>query len=394
METTRTKTGATNLRQREGPAPSRGRRPRLPRHVRDPERFGPFRLTERDCRALELLHDYRHLTVDHLQVLLDPDRFDRWRELPEEVRARALGAAEGKLLDKEPDAARWSDEARTRQAEAMAFRRFTAGVDRKIYDRAAGLFHHGYVARFDPRDRLMEFRRGSQKDILALDRRGAEVLCARRGAATGSRVKLADLPWDRDYLARTQDTMLHELALSNVRVVFEQGARLVPGITLSEWDQTDCWGEVTLTNGKSFKLCADAYAEVRSAGRVGNVFIEIDNHTEESSVIAGKFHAYWHYLQSDAYREGHEDPHSVRVLFVVTDKARYGIARSEQERLASMIQQLDAMRPPNDPTGAFAGKAAFWFASERDLDLVAPERVFTAPIWRTMARPDRGRSLL
>lgn len=395
MELTRTKERATTGRQAPDAVVPRSRRRRLPRHVRDPQGYGALRLTERDCRLMEHLHDYRHLLIDHLQVLLDPGRHGRWRELSEEERGRALIVAEGELLKKEPGAKRWEAEAQRREVSSRAFRRFTSGIDRKIYDRAAGLFHHGYIARFDPRDQLMEFRRGgSQKDILALDRRGAEVLCERRGAERGTRLRLADLPWDRDYLSRTQDLMLHELSLSNARVVFERGASLTPGLTLSEWDQTNCWGEVSLREGKAFKLCADAYAEVRQNDKVGNLWIEIDNHTEESKVIAGKYHAYWHFLQSEAYRENYEDPHSVRVLFIVTDKARYGIARRDEYRLRSMMEQLEAMRQPNDPKGAFAGKAAFWFACEHDFDVVEPERVFSAKIWRSINRPDERRSLL
>jgi hypothetical protein len=393
MELTKAKK-PTAVDQASDTARPGGRRRRLARHVRDPDGFGPFRLTDRDCLALALLQEYRHLVIDHLQVLLDPGRYRRWREQPVEELEQALAETEAKLLEQEPEAGRWDPETRRREVVGRAFRRFTSGVDRKIYERAAGLFHHGYVARFDPRDQLMEFRRGSQKDILALDRRGAEVLCARRSAEHGRRVRLDDLPWDRDHLTRTQDTMLHEMSLSNVRVVFEQGAALIPGVTLSEWDQSNCWGEVTFANEKAFKLCADAYAEVSKDNRVGNLWIEIDNHSEESKVIAGKYHAYWHFLQSQAYRENYEDPHSVRVLFVVTDKARYGIARSDQDRLETMLEQLEGMRPPNDPKGAFAGKAAFWFACERDFDLVEPERIFTARIWRSMNRPHERRSLL
>ena len=394
MERVRTKEAPNDPAglQASGSVP-RTRRRRLPRHVRDPQGFGTFRLTERDCRALELLHDYRHLVIDHLQILLDPGRYRRWRELPAEERERAIAAAEEQLLERDPRSEGWDPERKRREAGMRAFRRFTAGIDRKIYDRAAGLFHHGYVARFDPRDQLMEFRRGSQKDILALDRRGAEVLCARRSAERGSRVRLSDLPWDRDSLTRTQDTMLHELSLSNARVVFEQGANLIPGVTLSEWDQVNCWGEVTCASDKTFKLYADAYAEVRQNGRVGNLWFEIDNHSEESKVVGGKYHAYWHFLQSRAYLENYDDPHSVRVLFIVTNKARYGIARSDEDRVRFMLDQLKGMQPPNDPK-TFAGKAAFWFACERDFDLVEPERVLTAPIWRSINRPEERRCLI
>jgi hypothetical protein len=394
MELARTKESAMTVRQTPGAMAPRSRRRRLSRYVRDPRGYGALRLTERDCRLLELLHDYRHLVVDHLQVLLDPGRHVRWRDLAEEERSRALVTAEAELLNQEPGAARWEAEARRREVVAQAFRRFTAGIDRKIYDRAAGLFHHGFIARFDPRDQLMEFRRGSQKDVLALDRRGAEVLCERRSAERVTRVTLGDLPWDRDYLSRTQDLMLHELSLSNARVIFEQGARLTPGLTLSEWDQTNCWGEVSLQDGRAFRLCADAYAQMRQNDRVGNLWIEVDNHTEDSKVITGKYHAYWHFLQSEAYRANYDAPHSVRVLFIVTDKARYGIARRDEDRLRSMMHQLAAMREPNDPKGAFAGKAAFWFACEHDFDVVEPERILTAKIWRTINRAGERRSLL
>src|SRR6185295_4016297 len=134
MELTRTKENATTVRQAPDGAP-RTRRRKLPRHVRDPNGFGTLRLTERDCRLLELLHDYRHLVIDQAQVLLDPGRYGRWRELSNEEREQALLVAEADILKQEPGATRWEAEARRRVVLARAFRRFTAGIDRKIYSR-------------------------------------------------------------------------------------------------------------------------------------------------------------------------------------------------------------------------------------------------------------------
>jgi hypothetical protein len=58
-----------------------------------------------------------------------------------------------------------------------------------------------------------------------------------------------------------------------------------------------------------------------------------------------------------------------------------------------MMDQLEGMRPPRNAEG-FAGKTAFWFARERDLDLIEPERILVAPIWRTLNRGREPRSLL
>src|SRR5262245_25568435 len=76
---------------------------RLRKFIRQPEgyaeRYGTFQLTPRDLDVVELVFRYRHLTADHIRAL-------------------------------------------------------TKGSKQQITRRLSGLFHHGYLARYAPLDRM------------------------------------------------------------------------------------------------------------------------------------------------------------------------------------------------------------------------------------------------
>ncbi len=312
---------------------------RLRKFIRQPERhverYGAFHLTGRDLDVLELVFRYRHVTADHIRAL-------------------------------------------------------TPGSDQRLGRRLAGLFHHGYLARYAPLDRMrFELNAGSPVMAYGLDTKGWRTL-EQEGRvpanvhAEGENTEASDvMTWRKAYTRRTAYFLKHHLGISNFRCVLELALRDEPnGLLLEEWDQSaGIRGEVTLADKSILRVNPDAFFAIRDGeGGLRNYFLEFDAGSEEQRRREAKLLAYWMVLQGKAYREAHEDHQRVAVLFVTTG----------QKRMENMMETLARMQKPNNPP--YGGKGWFRFCLETDYQLAEPGSILS-PIWQTVMRREDKISL-
>jgi len=303
---------------------------RLRKFIRQPERhaerYGAFHLTPRDIDVLELVFRYRHVTADHIRALIP-------------------------------------------------------GSKQQLGRRLAGLFHHNYLARYAPLDRMrFELNAGSPVMAYGLDTKGWRTL-QQQGRVVSeddeAENRTDDQTWRKAHSRRTARFLEHHLGISNFRCVLELGLRQEGGrgLSLLEWDQGKAIrGEVTLTNKMVYRVNPDAFFSIQdSAGSVRNFFLEFDSGSEEQRRIEGKFKAYWWWLQASAYRESHADHQRVAVLFVTTGP----------KRMENMMETLARMEKPNSP--AYGGRGWFRFCRDSDYVLANPGSILT-PIWRTVTK--------
>ena len=319
---------------------SRTKNNRLPKYRRDPEGFGRFELTRRDTEILALIHDYRHVWVDHVQHLIP-------------------------------------------------------GNGRKLARRIQGLYHHGFIERLVPPSRMrMEF--GSPKSIYILDRKGAKVLEQERAAIAEEGLAVAPVKW-RKGRPRTEFFVEHELEISTFRATVQLAVQASGHLRLLEWRQgVELQHSFRYRHGDTGQILRagirpDAYFAVQENGQRRNFFAELDRGTEEHSRLREKFQTYYNYLRSTVYQERYhgKNPDDVRVL-VVTTSASPRASGSRRTRLDRMTDSLTAIR------GRF-GVAQFWFTT-LDAYSMADAVSVLKPIWRVVrirdgVRADEFRSL-
>jgi len=308
---------------------------RLRKFIRQPERYaaryGAFHLTTRDLDVLELVFRYRHLTADHVRALIP-------------------------------------------------------GSSQQLTRRLAGLFHHNYLARYAPLDRMrFELNAGSPVMAYGLDTKGWRALEQHGRVPAGTDPDgVADraefLTWRKSHTRRMSWFLEHHLGIANFHCVLELALRDGggEGRSLLEWDQSKAIrGEVTLTNRTVYRVNPDAcFSIVDREGRIRRYYLEIDRGTEERRRIEMKCSSYWWWLQSPAYRDGYQDHQRVAVLFVTTG----------EKRMVNMIETLARMQKPNNPP--YGGKGWFRFCLDTDYQLADPKSIL-GPIFRTVSTSDR-----
>jgi hypothetical protein len=177
-------------------------------------------------------------------------------------------------------------------------------------------------------------------------------------------------------------TVPHRLGIVATRLAFDDAHRHL-GLPAPEWhleydlrcpaadastnDEKLVLYESFAVDGKRLVCWPDAAARVRLRSEPAHellAYVEYDRSTEGSRQIAAKSEPYWRLVRERRYTRhwsGLAIQHTVRVLFVV---------RSEQR----LSHAIDVIR---DTPGA----RLFRFATYAD---VTPERVLSAPIWRTV----------
>ena len=267
---------------------------------------------------------------------------------------------------------------RYRYLEARHIRALTAGSDQQITRRLQGLFHNKYLARYLPHTRMrLELDPGPPLIAYGLDTRGVRLL--QRTDPAASLRELAR--WNKAHTRRTSWFLEHNVMISDFRCSLELATR-GRGVELGVWEQgTGRRGTVPGSHDQSrpVRIAPDAYFELRQSGRRRHFFLEVDRATEEHDRLLRKFTGYWWYLQSREYRDNHQDPSRVNVLFVTTGACR----------LRNMIDTLSRWHKPNRAT--HGGKGLFWFCFADDYRLEDPRSIL-GPIWRTPSR--RVHSLL
>lgn len=315
---------------------SRTKRNRLHKYRRDPEGFGRLQLTQRDKEILALIHDYRHLQVDHIQKLIP-------------------------------------------------------GNDRKIAYRLQGLYHHGFVQRLIPPSRMrMEF--GSPKVVYTLDTRGARLLEIERSGIEERGVAVAPIKW-RKAQTRTEFFVEHQIEISTFRATVHLALKESVLLHLLEWRQgAELQASFRYRTAGSDQILRagikpDAYFAVQENGQRRNFFLEIDRGTEEHARLREKFQTYYNYLRSNVYRERYHDknPDDLRVLVVTTPAStRTANEAVLRTRLDRMAESLTAIR------GRF-GLAQFWFSTFDAYSLAEPASILK-PIWRIVRVRDGVRT--
>ena len=309
---------------------------RLRKFIRQPDRhagrYGEFQLTSRDLDVLELAFRYRHVTADHVRAL-------------------------------------------------------TPGSNQQLGRRLAGLFHHGYVARYAPLDRMrFELNAGSPVMAYGLDTKGWRTL-QQHGRVSEENVEDGSEPqtWRKEYTRRMGQFLQHHLAISDFHTCLELACRQTSELELGEWRQdADVQGKCTwtVTGGKkeTFRVAPDAYAKVWEAGVSRNLFLELDRGTEESKRIFEKLERYAWYLNHPNYEKQYGDqPKAIRVLVVTTTEKRMN---GMMEVLGKLAAGLDWRGQRYRDVPEFS-PGRFWFTTADRYRLEEPEQVL-GPIWATI----------
>lgn len=299
---------------------------RLPKYKRAPDRFGGFRLTERDRSILELVYSYRFVEARHVVALL-------------------------------------------------------GGSARQIAYRLQGLYHHDYVDRFVPRLK-MRMELGSPKMAYALKAKGAEELRRTWSERWNREVRADEVGWRREHNRRQEWFLEHQVAISHFRAVLTLAMRQ-DAVLMPTWVQGDeIRGSATVRyptgNDQVFRTAPDAYFTLMDTAE-RNFFLELDRGTEESRRIRRKFESYWWYLQSSDYAERYPNHRDVRVLVVTTTERRM------QNMMSVLAEMGQPNRSPFGGPGMFWFTTESAYSLEEPTSLVRPIwRTITRPDTATL----------
>lgn len=316
----------------------------IPQREAHAHRYGNLTLTPRDLDVLEAIWRFRHLESRHIRALL---------------------------------------------SEASA---------QNLTRRLAALFHNHFVRRYGRRELMRRATTaGSIPMTYGLDTKGWRALLENDRIGPDVEADEDDLVaaaaagqehWRKAYSRRTEDFLEHALGVADFRCTLELALRAGGGASgrLAEWDQTKAIrGAVKLIGAEEWlRVSPDAFFAIEEpSGRRRNFYLEYDRNSEERSRLVDKYTRYWWWLQSDAFRKGHEDAKRVGVLFVTT---------GGDLRLRNMMGALSEMEKPNDGPNV-GGKGWFWFSQARRYQLEEPASILK-PIWQRVVRPDEPVSLV
>ena len=262
---------------------------------------------------------------------------------------------------------------------------------KSVHRRVVQLYHHGYLSRFIRMKRLrtgLDF--GSEKMAHGLDTRGYNALEEKRVELEEERGQsITAVSWRKDHTRRSEIFIEHNLAIATVRACFEISLRGHQELELLEWRQDE-----GLRHGFSYldaetrervkaSVRPDAYFAIRERGKRWNFLLEVDENTEDHSVLQRKFQRLYNYLRTRTYRERYADknPENVRILFVCKDSGKPTMSykrgeRTPMTRFDRMFVTLEGVHAKRDEL-----RRLFWFARSDSIDLSAPERILGA-IWR------------
>lgn len=235
---------------------------------------------------------------------------------------------------------------------------FTVGGASACKRRLTLLFHNGYVdRRYAPRT----VPYGSPRSAYCLDRRGAELLAARRG------LRVDELDWRRDDAVREVFFLSHTLATNDVYVALAGAcASLGYGFEwLSERAlRRELSGQLVRVGGAADLPAPipDAHVTLVAPDGTYGFAVELDRGSVEEKRIRQKVHAYGAWLGSGAYGRRFPDA-ALRVLFMVAAEGQ------SEARLARLVRWCEAER----------GASLFWFAEHRRL---IESDILRDAIWR------------
>jgi len=285
-----------------------------------PKRKSPSpRLGERDRAVFEWFRDIRYAETGHFAAVLTPSVF------PTE----------------------WVLRRRLRKLAQMGY-----------IDRPARRITPEREQEFVLADETRE--RGRPQDVWALAQRGAEAL------------ELADATdWNRNNGRLRHSSFAHPLMISQVYTTVRiLAAKEVIG--LESWSGENTWrGRITV-DGQLLPIVPDAVMviSVPRTGRQIPIFLETDNATEPLRRSAFEQSSF--YKKVIAYREywlKHFRPENDPMLVWTVAKTPTRAAS-----LRDLTESIDAEQH---------GMNLFWFSDLTQWNLSAPERLVSAPIWKT-----------
>jgi hypothetical protein len=239
---------------------------------------------------------------------------------------------------------------------------FSAGGASACKRRLTLLFHNGFVdRRYAPR----AVPYGAPRSAYCLDRRGADLIAARRG------VRIDDLDWRRDDTVREVFFLSHTLATNDVYIAFAIAcdAALHELEWLSERDlRRELSGKLVSAAGAADLPAPipDAHASIDTPDVTFGFAVELDRGSVEEKRIRQKVHAYGAWLGSGDYARRFPAA-ALRVLFVVD------AAQLSQARLARLLSWCEAER----------GASLFWFTEHSRL---LQSDILRDVIWRVAGR--------
>jgi hypothetical protein len=319
-------------------APIRGRR--LPRFTRVSQEERPaFRLTDRDREMLRLLYEYRFLTAEMVDDLVQPVALTQGQEA---VVQRLREAQEAKL------------------SANGALQRPQAGARRVILHRLMVLYHAGYCQRLKLSD--------SEPIVYALGNKGADVLTLYYG------VDRQKIDWTSKNREAGELYVRHGLMISRFRHALVLALRGFPDIRLEFWQPSGAFKEtvqyaeaISTREGKRSQtvkgtVIPDGYFALRRGGALSYFCLEADRSKMTNARYFEKLQAYHHFWKSEI--DGKQHPSGMQAFRVLT------ITLSEARK--------DNLRRTAQGVG---GSNMFWFACERSWG-ARPQDVLSA-IWQT-----------
>ena len=347
------------------------------------KRYGRMRFTDRDYRILEIIYLHRHVSFEHIDLLINPEG--------------------------------------------------GSGTRRQLYDRMKGMFHLLYVARYRPRA-PMYFVPGGEKPIYGLAKKGASELCAWMSARDGElytmpqrgKTRDSDISWSEEHYRRSEDHLLHELVVTDTMVALELAVRADSSYGIEDRFLSGQWsvtledlGKPQFQKGGGLRaqkqvLEPDAYVLLNevdqrrsnpSSGLVfsrRNLFFEIDRATMEVSTrargrgIAYKMHKYVQYLESADFEQTFPDHGRVFVCFVIASRPRQVYDEEADDlnlRLENIKDQLKGMYKGSSKNQRTRRHGFFRFTTVDRFSLGHPEAILTKPIWESVTMPGKRLSL-
>lgn len=237
---------------------------------------------------------------------------------------------------------------------------------RQMYNRMSKLFHNGYVAKPNRKDRY-----SLDYTVFWLDKKGAEFVAQQQG------IPLSELSWRKPHERWSQT--IHDVTVGDIRITVTEALAALPGYELLEWIPSRIFWATpdavafTDSQGRSKKrfVRPDAYFHLKSGHgereRHSRLLLELDRRTEpnkrfvDEKVIPGIA-----YLKSSAYKE----------RFGV-NSGRWLVISMGAERVENMLKAAKKIE----------GADVFHYTTLKEA--LEPGAFFTKPIWRRSTRNER-----
>jgi len=207
--------------------------------------------------------------------------------------------------------------------------------------------------------------------IYALANRGADILTEELG------IDRKKINWTTKNIEAKERYIFHTIMVSQIRTIVTLAARENPYLELSFFEREGKYKDYTFLqeNNKKVKIAIvpDGFFCVKYRNKEYCFFLEADRSTMTNKRCLRKMRGYWNYWKKQKYLKKLAIG-NFRVLIVTKTDAR-------RDNLCKVAKKADDKQ---------TGSQLFWFVSQHQLSLKAPEDFFFANIWKTPKEDQRS----